>query len=139
MVLVLIVDEIIPTTLVRTMGRDETIQVSCFQKGIVLPAAVARVGHAVLPDQSLFPQLPLDPFYDILKLLVVLPVGMVGPNVRDYVVGGIDGKLGEVVQLPGLAGLYTDPCIGVRRTVMGLVAGILAALVARSRPLVLVF
>lgn len=63
---------------------------------------------------------------------------MVGPDVRDHMVGGIDAQLGEVVQLPGLARFYADPRIGVRRAVMGLVAGVLAPLVARSRALVLV-
>ena len=71
---------------------------------------------------------------------------MVGRDVRDHMVPCVHGKLGEVVQLPGLAGLYTDTRIGVRRAVMGLVAGIpaspagrLAPLVPRSGALVLVF
>ena len=61
---------------------------------------------------------------------------MVGPDIGYHMVGGIDRKLGEVVQLPGLAGLYADPCIGVRRAVMRLVARVSASPAGRLAPLV---
>ncbi len=55
MVLLFVIDEIIGAALVGPVGRDETFQPHFLQKGIVLPAAIARVRHAVLPDQALFP------------------------------------------------------------------------------------
>ena len=52
-------------------------------------------------------------------------------------VGSVHAQLGEVVQLAGLARLYADTCIGVRRAVVSLITGILAPLVARTGTLVL--
>jgi hypothetical protein len=63
---------------------------------------------------------------------------MVGPDIGDHMVRRVHTELAQVVQLPGLAGLYADTRIGVGGTVMGLVAGVLTALVPCSRPLVLV-
>lgn len=63
---------------------------------------------------------------------------MVGPDIRDHVMGRVHGQLREIVQLPGLARLYADTGIRVGGTVVGLVAGVLTALVPRSGTLVLV-
>ncbi len=63
---------------------------------------------------------------------------MVRPDIGYHVVRRIHAQLGEVVQLPGLAGFYADTCIGVRRAVVRLVAGVLAPLVPRTGALVLV-
>ena len=50
---------------------------------------------------------------------------MIGPDVGDHMMGSVHGKLGRVVELAGLTGLYADARIRVRGAVMGLVAGIL--------------
>jgi len=63
---------------------------------------------------------------------------MVSPDVGYHVVGGIYAQLAQVVELSGLAGFYADACVGVRRAVVRLVAGVLAPLVARTGTLVLV-
>ena len=55
MVRIPIVDKTIGAALVGAVGRDETLQPPLFQKGIVLPATVARIGNTVLPDQTFFP------------------------------------------------------------------------------------
>jgi hypothetical protein len=57
--------------------------------------------------------------------LVVLAIGMVGPDVRDHMMGRVHTELGEIIQFPGLAGLYTDSSIRVGGTVVCLVAGVL--------------
>jgi hypothetical protein len=63
---------------------------------------------------------------------------MIGPDVGYYMVCRIHAELAQVVQLARLPGLDAYPCIGVRGTVMGLVAGVLAPLVAGTGTLVLV-
>ncbi len=131
-----VVRKTIGAALIGAVRGNEASQAPFFRKGIVLPAAVARVGHTVLPYKALLPQPPLNPLYDIRQLLVVLPVGMVRPDVRYYMVGGIHAQLAQVVQLPGLARLDADTRVRVHRTVMGLVARVLAALVPCPRPLV---
>lgn len=70
--------------------------------------------------------------------MVVLPIGMVGRDVRDHMMGRVHTELAQVVQLPCLAGLYTDTGIRVGGTVVCFVAGVFRALVARTRTLVLV-
>ena len=76
--------------------------------------------------------------YHLGQVLVVLAIGMVGANVSDHVIGGVYCELGRVVELAGFARFNADPRIGIRGAVMRLVAGVLAVLVARPRPLVLV-
>ena len=71
-------------------------------------------------------------------MLVVLPIGMVGPDIRYHVIGRIHTQLAQVIQLPGLARFYADTRIRVRGAVVCFVARVLAPLVASSRPLVLV-
>ncbi len=63
---------------------------------------------------------------------------MVGPDIGNDMMTRIHTELGEIVQLPGLARLYADTGIRVGGTVVGLVAGVLTALVPRSGTLVLV-
>ena len=81
----------------------------------------------------------LYPLNDILQLLVVLAIGMIGPDIGNYMMGRVHGQLREIVQLPGLARLYANTGIRVSGTVVRLVAGVLTALVPRSGTLVLVF
>ena len=62
---------------------------------------------------------------------------MVRPDIGNHMVRRVHAKLGEVVQLSGLARLDADTGIGVRRAIVCLVARVLRPLVAGSRPLVL--
>ena len=124
--------------LVGTVRWDEAFKVPLFQHCVIFPTAVPRVRHAVLPHKALLPQAFLQSIDDIGQLLVVLPIGMIGPDVGYHMMCRVHAELGEVVQLPGLPGLDAYPCIGVGGTVMGLVTGVLASLVARTRTLVLV-
>ena len=87
--------------------------------------------------KSLLPQSFLKSIDDIGKLLVIFSIGMVRPDIRYDMVGGIYAQLAQVVELSGLAGFYADACIGVRRAVVRLIAGVLAPLVARTGTLVL--
>jgi len=125
-------------SLVGTVRGNEAFKPHALQHRIVLTATVARVRHAVLPYKALPPQAAFQPFHDIGQLLVVLPIGMIGPDVGYHMMCRVHAELGEVVQLPGLPGLDAYPCIGIGGTVMGLVTGVLASLVARTRTLVLV-
>ena len=71
-------------------------------------------------------------------MLVVLPIGMVGPDIRYHVIGRIHTQLAQVIQLSGLARLYAYTRIGVRGAVVCFVARVLAPLVTRPGALVLV-
>ena len=56
MVLPVVVDETIGAALVGAVRRDEALKAHGLQHRIVLPAAVPRVRHTVLPDKALSPQ-----------------------------------------------------------------------------------
>src|SRR6056297_905343 len=63
---------------------------------------------------------------------------MVGLDIGNHMMRRINAQLAQVIQLSGLAGLYTDPSIRVGGAVMGFVAGVPASLVPCTRALVLV-
>src|SRR5690606_1098767 len=70
------------TAFVRAVRGNETLQSLFLQHRIVLPAAVARIRHTVLPDQPFFPKPPFHPGNYVRQLLVVLAIGMVGLDIR---------------------------------------------------------
>ncbi len=79
--------------LIGAMGRYETFKSPFLQKGIVHTATVTGVRHAVLPYKALLPQAAVQTFDDIPKLLIVLPVGMVGPDICNHMVCRIHAQL----------------------------------------------
>ena len=52
----LIPDKTIGAALEGAVGRDKAPDAMRFKEGIVLAAALARVGHTVFPDQALLPK-----------------------------------------------------------------------------------
>ncbi|WP_417858141.1 hypothetical protein, partial [Xanthomarina gelatinilytica] len=63
------------------------------------------------------------------------PIGVVGFDVAYHMVCGIYRKLALVIELSGLTGFYTDARIGIGGAVMGFVAGVATAFIARFRTL----